>query len=70
MGAKVYPHMVYRADGVYRVVQNEEELTELGEGWQEKPFPPAPAEPESPTTEERLTALEERVEALETRKKK
>ena len=68
----MFPQLLYHKSGRHQTVNNEaESATVLAQnGWQEKPFPPAPPAPTEQSLAERIAALEERVGALEARKKK
>ena len=63
-----FPRMLYHSTQPYQIVADAEARDALlAQGWQVKPFPAPPPEPESLSDGERIAALELRVDAAETR---
>lgn len=67
--SREFPQMLY-GEGGHRIVHNAEDREKLlKQGYSVKPLPAAAPEVEA-SIEDRLAALEERVDALEAKKKK
>lgn len=68
----IYPRVVYHDDQEPKLVQNEEELHKLGEGWELKPSPAKLSKDQrgAESVAQRLADLEARVDALDQHGKK
>jgi hypothetical protein len=68
--SKIYPHLAYHVDGSQKIVQTEAEREALGKDWADTRVDPPEPGPEADPLEERLAAIEARLDAIESKRKK